>query len=102
MADHRRLAALTQRFAAAVANAARDVELPRAWLDALVQEFLQANREHMQAEERHVLPRAMARLSDADWAEIDQRITGSADPVFGEQRTSPYLRLHDRILKLHL
>ena len=102
LADHRRLATLTQRFAAAVGNAARDVELPRAWLEALVQEFLLANREHMQAEERHFLPRAMARLSDADWAEIDQRITGGADPVFGEQRASPYLRLHERILKLHL
>jgi hemerythrin-like domain-containing protein len=102
IADHRRLAQLTQRFAAAVANASRDVELPRAWLEALLREFLQANREHMQAEEKHFLPRAMARLTDADWDAIDQRISGIADPAFGEQRAGPYLRLHERILKLHL
>ena len=102
IADHRRLAQLTQRFAAAVGDASRDVELPRAWLEALLREFLQANREHMQAEEKHFLPRAMARLTDDDWAEIDQRMSGTADPVFGEQRASPYLRLHERILRLHL
>ena len=89
--DHRRLA-----------NASRDVELSRAWLAALLDEFLQAYREHMEAEERHFLPRAMARLTDTDWNEIDERIAAPADPVFGERQVGSYLRLHERILRLRL
>ena len=100
--DHRRLAQLSQRFAAALANASRDVELPRAWLAALLDEFLQAYREHMEAEERHFLPRAMARLTDTDWNEIDERIAAPADPVFGKRQVGSYLRLHERILRLRL
>ena len=100
--DHRRLAQLSQRFAAALANASRDVELPRAWLAALLDQFLQAYREHMEAEERHFLPRAMARLTDTDWNEIDERIAAPADPVFGERQVGSYLRLHERILRLRL
>jgi hemerythrin-like domain-containing protein len=102
IADHRRLAELSRRVAAALADAARDVELPRAWLAALLDGFLHAYREHMDAEERHFLPRAMARLTDADWDEIDGRASAPADPVFGERRAGPYLRLHERILRLRL
>ena len=102
IADHRRLAEVTRRFAATIDDAARDVELPRVWLATLVQEFLHANRTHMQAEERHFLPRAMAHLTESDWSEIDERISGRADPLFGEQRTSAYLRLHERILQQQL
>jgi hypothetical protein len=44
----------------------------------------------------------MARLTDADWDEIDQRVDAAADPVFGERHAGPYLRLDERILRLHL
>jgi hemerythrin-like domain-containing protein len=99
--EHRRLSALTRRFAAAIDTAARDVELPRQWFDALAMEYLQANRMHMQIEEEHFLPRAMAMLTDEDWAAIDERVTRTDDPVFGERVADPYLSLHERILKAH-
>ena len=99
--EHRRLAELTRRFAAAISNAARDVELPREWLDSLAREYLVANRLHMQVEEEHFLPRAMAVLTDDDWAAIDERLAHTDDPVFGEKVAEAYLYLHERILKLH-
>lgn len=97
--EHRRLSELTRRFASAISNAARDVELPREWLDALTREYLLANRTHMQTEEKHFLPRAMAMLADEDWAAIDKRVTRTDDPVFGEKVADAYLLLHERILK---
>src|SRR5262245_43488571 len=63
IAEHRKLAELTRRFAGAIANASRDVELPREWLEALAKEYLQANRLHMQLEEQYLLPRAKAILT---------------------------------------
>ena len=99
--EHRKLAELTRRFAAAMANASRDVELPRQWLDALAKEYLQANRLHMQLEEQYFLPRAMATLTEEDWTAIDEGLWHADDPVFGEKVAEAYLYLHERILSLH-
>jgi len=101
IAEHRKLAELTRRFAGAIGNAARDVELPREWLDALTREYLLANRLHMQLEEQHFLPRAMATLTEEDWIEIDQNLSHVDDPIFGGKVAQAYLRLHERILRLH-
>ncbi len=99
--EHRRLGELTRRFAAAINNVARDLALPRKWLDSLTREYLQANRLHMQAEEEHFLPRAMAVLTEEDWAAIDERLAHTDDPVFGEKVADAYLFLHERILRIH-
>ncbi len=99
--EHRRLAELTRRFAAAIGNAVRDVGLPREWLDSLAREYLLANRLHMQVEEEHFLPRAKTVLADEDWAAIDEWLAHANDPVFGEKVAEAYLFLHERILKRH-
>jgi hemerythrin-like domain-containing protein len=99
--EHRRLGELSRRFAAAISNAARDVELPREWLDSLAREYLSVNRLHMQLEEEHFLPRAMAMLTEEDWAAIDERLSHANDPVFGEKVAQAYLYLHERILRLY-
>jgi hemerythrin-like domain-containing protein len=99
--EHRRFAELTRRFAAAIGNAVRDVELPREWLDALARQYFLANRLHMQVEEEHFLPRAKAVLTDEDWAAIDERLAHANDPVFGEKVAEAYPFLHERISKRH-
>jgi hemerythrin-like domain-containing protein len=99
--EHRRLAELTRRFAAAIGNAARDVELPREWFDSLARQYFSANRSHMQVEEEHFLPRAKAILTDEDWGAIDERLAHASDPVFGEKVAEAYLFLHERISKRH-
>ena len=99
--EHRRLGELTRRFAAAMNNVAHDVALPREWLDSLAREYLQANRLHMQIEEEHFLPRAMAVLTEEDWAAIGERLAHTDDPVFGEKVAKAYLYLHERILRIH-
>ena len=93
---------MTQRLAAAVANVERDVETPKEWLDALVREYLARNRAHMQAEEHHFFPRAIAALNDADWAEIDGKLHRLVDPLFGGKVKQDYLRLHQRIMTLRI
>ena len=95
--EHERLGELTRRFAAAIGNAARDVEMPRAWLEALAMEYLSVNRQHMQAEEKHFFPRALAALTDQDWAEIDERAVHVNDPIFGPRVEDSYLAIHERI-----
>lgn len=102
MEEHRHLSTLTHRLAAAVANVERDIEVPRDWLDGLVREYLARNRAHMQAEEQHFFPRALAALSDADWAEIDAKLHRLIDPLFGGKVMQDYHRLHQRIMALRV
>jgi len=102
MEEHRQLSQLTHRLAAALANVERDVETPKDWLDGLVREYLVRNRAHMQAEEQHFFPRALAALRDEDWAEIDAKLHRLVDPLFGGKVAQAYLRLHQRIMALHL
>src|SRR5262245_29172135 len=45
---HKELGQLTRRFAAAISDVARDVVLPRAWVESLAREYLLANRLHRQ------------------------------------------------------
>ena len=100
--EHARLAQLNRRLAAALDGLGHDAELPRDWLAELVQQVLSANRQHMQAEERTLFPRLLARLGDADWAAIEARAGRVDDPVFGERRAAPYLVLHERILRMRV
>jgi hemerythrin-like domain-containing protein len=98
--EHEELSELTRRFAAAISNAAHDLELSREWLDALAREYLLANRMHMQTEETNFLPRAAAILTDQDWIEIEQKAAHTEDPMFGKKVAEAYLFLYERIVAL--
>lgn len=98
--EHKELSELTCRFAAAIGNAARDMELSREGLDSLAREYLFANRMHMQTEETHFLPRAAATLTDQDWIEIEQNAAHVEDPMFGKKVAEAYLFLYERIVTL--
>lgn len=102
MEEHRQLSTLTHRLAAAVANAEHDVEMPKEWLAALVREYLARYRAHMQAEEQHLFGRAIAALSNADWADVDAKLERFSDPLFGGKATRDYQRLHQRIMALRV
>jgi hypothetical protein len=56
----------------------------------------------MQAEEQQFFPRALATLRDEDWAAIDARLHPLVDPLFGGKVAAGYLRLHQRIMALHV
>jgi hemerythrin-like domain-containing protein len=100
--EHTKLADLAQRFAAAIANVARGVRLQQERFDVLACEYLARNRAHMRGEEHDFFPRALARLTDEDWAELDENRMSGGDAMFGEKVATAYERLHERILLLHI
>jgi hemerythrin-like domain-containing protein len=100
--DHEELARLTHRFAAAVHNVSHDVELPRALLAQVAEEYLTRSREHMDAEERKFFPRLMTMFRDEDWEDFDSLATSGYDPLFGTSIEGHYKRLHQRILNTAL
>lgn len=100
--EHANLAELTRKLAAALHNVAQDVEVPRAWLERLVEEYISRNRRHIAAEERDFLPLAVVTLSDEDWDEIDASMAGQGDPLFGGHMAGEFRGLYDRIMRLSI
>jgi hemerythrin-like domain-containing protein len=100
LTDHARLGALTRRFAVALHNVARDVELPRDLFEGIARRYVDDTRRHMELEEQDFFPRALLRLGSEDWAEIDAAITSPEDPLFGNRLADEYRKLHQRILEL--
>jgi hemerythrin-like domain-containing protein len=98
--EHDELAHLTQRFAAAHYNVARNVELPRDWFDNLARGYIATLRRHMATEEKTLFPRVLAVFEDSDWAELDAFATEGYDPLFGSSIEKHYLDLHTRIMQI--
>lgn len=96
--EHAHLGELTRKLAAAISNVARDSELPRAWLEEVVDTYLTSNYRHIAAEENGFFPLAVQVLTDEDWTAIDASKPSQADPLFGGKITQSYRALYDRIM----
>lgn len=97
--EHAELAALTRRFAAAVANILHDAELPREWFVDVANDYLAFTRRHMQMEEATFYPALLRALSGEDWRQIDAAIQAPADPLFGGNVDGRFRVLYDEILE---
>jgi hemerythrin-like domain-containing protein len=101
LSGHEDLALLTRRLARAMVDLILDgQEQQPVWFRSLARAFLDTNRRHMAAEEKHFFPLALRVLTAEDWAEIDARITDRADPLFGATVETRFESLHRTILGL--
>lgn len=98
VAEHKALSQAARSFAAAVAHVSREAEMARDDFVRIGRDFVEINRRHMASEEQLFFPRALARLSDEDWAAIgvERRID---DPLFGRKPEQRYLRLVERLVQ---
>ena len=74
-------------------------ESRRAAFVAALQEYVRLYLQHMHAEETHLLPLAVARLSPQDHAELNAAFEAARDPLAGGQRDTAYEELFDRIVQ---
>lgn len=101
MREHKDLAALNRRLAAALHHMKKGVEMPRDWLDSLARSCIAGNLEHMNKEDRFYFPLAADSLSTADWQEVARDIDSmEARHAFGDSVKSDYRRLLARIKRL--
>jgi hemerythrin-like domain-containing protein len=97
--EHDELAARTRAFAKAVHAVVEDANVMRESFGRWARGFLEFQREHMLKEERLFFPAALRVLTDADWAEIQSRITDQEDPLLGETIGERYEALRQEILE---
>jgi hemerythrin-like domain-containing protein len=64
----------------------------------LVLEYATFEREHAQLEDREIMPRARELLTESDWAEIDAAFGENRDPMFGQEWTTEFSALFDKLV----
>ncbi|HEY8623085.1 MAG TPA: hemerythrin domain-containing protein [Casimicrobiaceae bacterium] len=67
---------------------------------AAVESYAAFHWDHMQAEEKEVLPLAEKYLSVGDWEAIDAAFLGHTDPMFGAEAGAKFDALFTRIVNL--
>ena len=82
--EHRVIATVGESLSERLDEAQGDVISSRAALEAAGAMYLVYYRNHLSTEERHVMPRAAQVLTREDWAEVDDAVPASDDPLFGE------------------
>ena len=68
--EHKDLAALNRRLAAALESINQGLEMPRDWLDSLARSCVAGNFEHMSKEDEFYFPLAADCLSVGDWEAV--------------------------------
>ncbi len=97
--QHERLALLTRRFADYVRRVLDEAELPRDDFVRAANEFIAAQRHHMQMEEEHFLPVAEGMLSPGDRAELSDQLFRAEDPLMDPAREARFAALREAILE---
>lgn len=98
-AEHARLAEGLRSFAGVVEAILVERDVPREDFDKAVRDFIDNERRHMKMEEESFFPAALEVLTEADWAELDQRLTDEKDPLFAGEPEQRFAALQNRIVK---
>lgn len=70
----------------------------RAPFEQLCERYVRAYLNHMQTEEREILPLALQMLSPDDWADLDEAFANNNDPLTGHQADEQYRALFQKLL----
>jgi hemerythrin-like domain-containing protein len=97
--EHVVLEALTADFADLIDRHDRGAATAAA-VERMARDLAALYRHHIAVEEAELFPRALVKLRDSDWAEIDAAISAVADPLFDGAATVQYHLLHKEILRL--
>ena len=65
-----------------------------------VERYVSSYLQHMEIEEREILPAATRLLSAEDWADLDEAFAANRDPLTGHKPDETYQGLFQRILEL--
>jgi len=91
--EHRVIATAGEELLWRLNEATGDVMTPRAALEAAAATYLGYYRNHLNTEEREVMPRAAQVLTPEDWLEMSAAAPPVADPLFGERVEQRYTEL---------
>jgi len=92
---HATLAALGLAFREVVEDAAEDLPVARSVLLEHGKDYLAAQRDHIEAEERRIFPWVLECLDEADWRAIDDALPKTGPVGVREHTRERFRTLHD-------
>jgi len=95
--EHRVIATAGDELSQCLSEAEDDVMAPRAALEAAAATYLVYYRNHLDTEERDILPRAAKLLTAGDWAAVAAAVPAISDPLFGEDVQARFAELRKQI-----
>lgn len=99
--EHRHLAELTRRFAAAVDQVLKNLEVPRENFSDVARSFIDTYRTHMAMEDKLFFPAALQALNGPAWAAIEAQAEERRDPLHRRQVEERFRTLRREIDALH-
>ena len=98
LAEHVEVDRIDREFAEALRNVAyAEAEMPRAAFEKRAENYLAAQRRHIERENAEAFPLAERLLEDSDWRAIDAELAAE-DPLFGREVADRYKDLAARLL----
>jgi hemerythrin-like domain-containing protein len=97
--QHRSIAIAGSQILQRLEEAVEDVMVPRAALVGAASTYLANYREHLDTEERDILPRASTLLDAQDWAAVARAVPDIADPLFGADVVARFLVLRGHLAR---
>lgn len=98
-AAHRSIGQAGQQLFELIERQRGDCADPEVWSEirTRARDYVGTLRRHMDIEDRHLFPKAVAGLREEDWRSIDARMKPILDPIFGgEVVAEEYQVLHER------
>ncbi|MBW3697090.1 hemerythrin domain-containing protein [Vibrio sp. T187] len=96
--EHQTLAEHTAQFLAVVEMILQDAVVPQEVFIEKLERFIQLQKQHLELEERFVLPLIIESFTIEDWQEVEsQWMQPEDDPVFGETIADQYKQLAQRV-----
>ncbi|EGQ8076309.1 hemerythrin domain-containing protein [Vibrio vulnificus] len=96
--EHKELAKKTAAFAEVVHMILNDAVVPQAMFIEQLETFISSQRQHLDIEERLILPLIAESFTTKDWQQVEsQWLVNEDDPVFGETIADHYRQLAERV-----
>lgn len=95
--DHRSISEITGRLVAAVKQTSNGGNGDQTALRAVMREFVDRYRTHMESEEREFFPLALELLRDEDWADVEYQLFDGRDPLYDREVEDRFRRVRSEI-----
>lgn len=97
--EHRVIDAHGNELLDRLAQVTGDTLAPRGRLESAAATYLVYYRHHLLTEERDIMPRADALLSESDWEQIAASVPQEPDPLFGDNPAERFKELRRQIAR---
>ncbi|GAA0784424.1 hemerythrin domain-containing protein [Marinobacterium sediminicola] len=97
--EHKQLKQLSTHLEESIDGILNDVVMPMDRFTDQLDEFVQAEKRHLDFEEQEIFRLLRSHASEADWQQLDQQLPRSEDPLFGEKQADEYRALYKALME---